>query len=442
MHGLWNRHAQRKPVPPAGSGNPAIFVQRLGLDIDVGDGYPGLHSYAWNLGLDQDTIFLSDLSGVTEILSLEQMSHFAAVSFTEIAPVYDFLDRPSVENAIKQRWAECKAVPYDPVDSLILGVAALGCLLDRDGTSPFDTARDLERRLVYSARVALEYSSQLPHPSISHVIAWLLRVIYLRLTSSPHATWMASCTLMHMIETTKLHFDAETSSPLARPPGRVDCTPEQRRKIYHTAQLFNTWISLDCGKSQVELHGASTKIPTVGEGGWTGAQVGLYQLSIFLAPQYPREFTELETALVQLSHLDPSHPMLKLLQCNIALCIFRRATALGRTLSDSSLQTIVSLMRGSLAAATELAARSLPWWHVLNIPFQIVCVVLAMEQRDAAEVVILGEALETVRLVATRYRTHMAEEAYAVAVGLVRRRRERQLEFVRVLDQTLEGHER
>ena len=111
-----------------------------------------------------------------------------------------------------RRWAN--ELPYDPVDSLLLGVAALGCLF---GHWPVA----IETQLVHSARIALEYC-QLPAPQIGNIVGWLLRVIDLRLTSSPHATWMASCTLMHLIETTKLHFGSSTDSILhsQQGPGR------------------------------------------------------------------------------------------------------------------------------------------------------------------------------------------------------------------------------
>ena len=201
-------------------------------------------------------------------------------------------------------------IPYDPVNSLLLGVAALGCL---SGHWPVA----IETQLVRSARIALEHCSQLPAAQIDDIVGWLLRVIYLRLTSSLHATWMTSCILMHLIETTKLHFDSSTDSILAQSTGSWPL-PERRRKIYCVVQLFSTWVSLDCGKSQVELCGASPALPEIG---WTVEQRELCRLSALLIPETCRDIVELETELSHLCALHPLQPMIQLLQCNIGLCI-------------------------------------------------------------------------------------------------------------------------
>ena len=227
--------------------SPAVFVQRLASNSSTALPMAlGLPCYAWNLGFGPELMFLPNVGDLTEILTVADMRHLATAFFSEISPVYDFLDRPAVEEAITRRWIH--SIPYDAVDSLLLGIAALGCLF-----SPTQArGTELERHLVYSGRVTLEYSSQLLSPDVDHVVGWLQRVIYLRLTSTPHATWMASCILMHMVETTKLHFNSESDSILALSLSAATCPPERRRKIYHVAQLFNTWVSLDCGKSPVD----------------------------------------------------------------------------------------------------------------------------------------------------------------------------------------------
>ena len=93
-----------------------------------------------------------------------------------------------------------------PADAMLCGVGALGCLFGGRATGT-----RIETRLVGSARSALEYSSSLASPGTEHVVGWLLRTIYLRATGSSQATWIACCTLMHMIETTKLHLEPSDS---------------------------------------------------------------------------------------------------------------------------------------------------------------------------------------------------------------------------------------
>ena len=405
--------------------SPAVFVRQLALKMNATNA-PILNCYAWNLGFDREIACLPQVSCITEILSLSEMHELAAIYFAHVAPVYDFVDRAEVDEAIIKRWSN--GFPYDQADSMLLGIAALGCLFGHRSAG-------VEMQLVHSARIVLEYSSQLATPEFDHVVGWLLRVIYLRMTSSPHATWMASCTLMHLIETTKLHFDSATDSILAQSTGpRIH--PERRRKVYSVAQLFNTWVSLDCGKSQVELRGASSALP---ETGWTVEQREICRISALLGPEIYRDIVELESELVELCKLSPTQPMLRLIQCNVGLCIYRRFRALGRVMSEESLDSIVNLARRSLKAAEELVGISSPWWHSLNIPFQIVCVLLVIDHPQA--LVMLPDALQTLRSVADHYQTGMTREAYEIAVFLVNQQRERRFQALNSLDSALRGHE-
>lgn len=404
--------------------SPAVFVRQLALKMNASNA-PRLNCYAWNIGFDREIACLPQVSCITEILSLSEMHELASIYFAHVAPVYDFVDRAEVDEAIIKRWMN--GFTYDPADSLLLGIAALGCLFGHRSAA-------VEMQLVHSARIVLEYSSQLATPEFDHVVGWLLRVIYLRMTSSPHAVWMASCTLMHLIETTKLHFDSATDSILAQSTGPC-IHPERRRKVYCVAQLFNTWVSLDCGKSQVELRGASSALP---ETGWTIEQRELCRISALLGPEVCRDILELEAELGELCKLNPTQPMLRLIQCNVGLCIYRRFRALRRTMSEESLDLIVNLARHSLKAANELMDKKSPWWHIVNIPFQIVCVLLVIDHPQA--LVMLEDALSTMMMVSDQYGTGMAREAYEIALFLVDQQRVKRLQALECFNNALGGH--
>lgn len=410
--------------------SPAVFVQRLAIRGETPSIALPVHCYAYNLGFDADVNFLPNVIGLTELVTKREMARLANVYFAQISPVYDFIDCIAVEQAIITRWND--PVPWNGVDSLLLGIAALGCVFDKGSHI---NGPNLERQLVYSARMTLEYSSQLAQPHVNHVVGWLLRVIYLRINSTPHATWMASCTLMHMIETSKLHFENDTESILFQYSSDY-CPPEERRKIYHVARLFNIWVSLDFGKSQIDLRGASTQPPQTS---WTTEQRELYLVSVLLtSTEHYYDLCELESALRKVCELQPSPPMLQLLQCNIALCTFRRAISLEKSLPAWAQDLILDLMRTSTGIVEGLVAQSSPWWHVLNIPFQIVCVLLLMDRPRALET--LDDALRTLHTVATHYDTQMAKEAYDVALSLVQQHRDQRSEALSILDRVLEAH--
>lgn len=407
----------------------SIFVRQLWLNINPG-GPPPLSCFAWNLGMADKEVASLQVAPecITEIVSEAQMLDMAAVYFAQVAPVYNFLDEQYVESTITQRWQT--QARSSPVDVMLCGVGALGCLFG--GKS---AATCIETRLVERARSALEYSSSLPSPDIEHVVGWLLRTIYLRATSSPQATWMACCTLMHMIETTKLHLELSDSWILADSVGRSQCGPELRRRIYWVSQLFNTWVSSDCGKSEVELRGASSNLPGPS---WTKEQQELCRMSYALGQTFEFDATEIDAEMARLCALNPDQPMLRLLQCNIGLCFFRRLRALGQTMADTSLDLLLDLAKVSLRAVDGLIRVSCPWWHVINIPFQLVCVLLVIDTEPALR--LLAEGLDVLKRVMEGYSTPTARETYDIARFLVTQERERRLKRIEHLASALQGH--
>ncbi|BDD58237.1 hypothetical protein MPDQ_002122 [Monascus purpureus] len=405
--------------------SPAVFVRELGLKI-AASAAPQLRHYSWNLRYaTEDLSWTPQYLTLTEILSMEQMSELTSVYFAEVHPVYDFLDRQQIEELIGPRWM--KGTVYDSSDSLLCGVAALGCLFSQSPST-------LEEQLVQSARLALEHSSNLSNPSIHHVLGWLLRVIYLRLAGSPQATWIATCTLMHMIETIRLHFEPSHHSILAE--SMEDHDPERRRRIYSVARLFNTWVSFDCGRSPVELRGGSSVLP---KDSWTVEQVQLWQSSDFLNPDRARTYAELLAEFHRLCALDPQHGMLQLIQCNIALCMCRRVRALRFHIPDDFFELFVALSRKSLATARRLASQKSPWCHVLNIPFQLSCTFLSFDKQDCFS--LLDEALSTLHYVVEQYNTKSAVESYHVACWLATMKHRRRCEELDLLGSIIRSHD-
>ncbi|CAG7921849.1 unnamed protein product [Penicillium olsonii] len=402
---------------------PAAFVRQLGLKINSTLA-PGLKCYAWNLGLESEEGMPIHSQPVTEILTLDEMRHLAGSYFQHVAPVYNFLDSEHIEAAILTRWHDQTSENF--TDSLLAGVAALGCLFGGRREGP-------ETRLVRNARSTLEYSSTLPSPDINHVIGWLLRVIYLRATSSPQATWMACCTLMHMVETTGVHLEPSTNQVLSQ-PGKL-CPANLRRRVYWIAQLFNTWVSLDYGKSPVELRGASTELP--GEI-WTHDQRELCSISCDLGQQSDLEPCGIDSEIADLAALAPPQAMLQLLKCNIALCFFRRARALGRSIAETSTSEILKISSNTLGVVATLIENASPWWHILNIPFQIVCMCLIVDSDHALR--LLVEALAILKKVHVRYATAMTKESYDIACLLVNEEYQRRAKRLEFLKDAVTGH--
>ncbi|KAJ5689091.1 hypothetical protein N7462_003483 [Penicillium macrosclerotiorum] len=446
----------------------AAFVRKLGLRIDPARA-PRLHLFAWNVGERRKSPAL-ETSGptlapvppsITNIISQEEMKRLTAIYFEKVDPCYAFLDSKTVNERIAERWA---ALPlssvvlpdHHPDDVVLLGIAAFGYLFSRRHISP------TELHLVDSARIILERSVLgAEPPTVENVTGWVLRTAYLRMTASPHAAWMASCTLMHLIEAAGLHLETPNSNGLVSSSASGTCqtenvasttisqatkSPDLRRRIFGMARHLNTWTSFDLGRSRVTLDGALSEIPATHSSHPT-ARVDLFhllQLTESLDPTgpVPQDLHTLESTLTSVLNLVYSEPSLILVQCNLMLCIYRRIRALNLNahppLSTHQLDHILGLADRSLRAACKMVAATCPWHQVANVPFQVVCTLLAIDNRAALG--LLPDAMHTLRTVLTAYDTPVMREAYSTAYLLIAMHQRRKEDDTRALAEVLRAN--
>ncbi|EKV12873.1 C6 transcription factor, putative [Penicillium digitatum] len=451
----------------------AAFVRKLGLKIDPAHA-PRLQLFAWNIGERRISPTSSSAlpslpttaptpTTITKILSQEEMRRLAAIYFEKIDSCYTFLDRKTIFRRIAKRW-ESMSSPIDtaeqPHDAVLCGVAAFGHLFSRREIIAIET------QLVEAARILLDKSILAAEtPSVDVVTGWVLRAAYLRMTASPHAAWMASCTLMHLIEAAGLHLKTSDSEAAAllqtSPPETHDSQdgdmeyqgtsdPETRRRLFGMARHLNTWISFDLGRSRVVLHGATALSPTsIPQPRNPQHQAPprvpradlfhLLPLSEKLDPTgpSPQDLSELETALTSVLDIVYSEPSLILVQCNLMLCIYRRLRALNPhgPLSSNLLDRVLALACRGLRAARGMVALSCPWHQVANVPFQVVCSLLAIDNRAA--LALLADAMRTLREVLTAYDTTSMREAYSTAYLLIALHQRRKEDDTRALAEVL-----
>ncbi|CAG7931463.1 unnamed protein product [Penicillium olsonii] len=450
----------------------AAFVRKLGLRIDPAHA-PRLHLFAWNVGerrlspslpssLSSIPATASTPASITRVISGEEMRRLAAIYFEKVDPCYAFLDRKVVFQRVTKRW-ERSQLPTDSIDNydaVLCGIAAFGYLFSRLEIIP------TEPQLIDTARHILDRSTLTAEtPSIDIVTGWVLRAAYLRMTASPHAAWMASCTLMHLIEAAGLHLetpDPETAVLLpASPADTQDSTeahtsdqgtndPETRRRLFGMARHLNTWISFDLGRSRVVLHGATalstTPItrnpPSQGPARARADLFHLLPLSESLDPTgpSPQDLPELEQALTSVLDLIYSEPSLILVQCNLMLCIYRRLRALNPhgPLSSTLLDRVLALAGRGLRAARGMVASTCPWHQVANVPFQVVCSLLAIDNKAA--LILLTDAMRTLREVLAAYETSSMREAYSTAYLLIALHQRRKEDDTRALAEVLRAN--
>jgi hypothetical protein len=212
------------------------------------------------------------------------------------------------------------------------------------------------------------------------------------------------------------------------------------------ARHLNTWISFDLGRSRVVLHGATALCPTNRPQSRNPPQQApradlfhLLPLSENLDPTgpSPQDLSELETALTSVLDILYSEPSLILVQCNLMLCIYRRLRALNPhgPLSSDLLDRVLALAARGLCAARGMVASTCPWHQVANVPFQVVCSLLAIDNRAA--LALLADAMRTLREVLAAYDTPSMREAYSTAYLLIALHQRRKEDDTRALAEVL-----
>ena len=403
----------------------AAFVRKLGLEIDPIKA-PKLNLFGWNVGARQVSspqLNATSALSIVEITSLEHMKSLGQVYFDKVGPCYGFIDHRQFFERLDTRWKS----PLTPsiYDSILGGVAALGCLFSQRH------ATITELHLVRSARSTLDNHHLSDPPSIDLLTGWTLRSIYLRMTDSPRSTWLASSTLMHLVEASGLH--PESTSDLVP---RAQCDPDLRKRLVGLAHHLNAWTSFDLGLSRVSFQNNDLPLlPSPKPGDYTAEVLGLLPVSVSLDPGRLEEETDLTSTLSKV--LDGSHtqPPSVLAQCNLVLCILRRIHSQKLDISSRLAEQVLALLKKGLDCARSMVMECSPWHQVANVPFHIICVLLVMDTRSSLGM--LPEAMQTLGLVASTCDTESMRKAYSAACLLVRIHQQRREDDIAVFGEAL-----
>lgn len=399
------------------------FTRLLGMRLDPSSG-PKLFTFGWNLGSNSYTPPAP--TPVTDILNQDQMESLAKLHFANVHPLYGFLDMERTMEAISVRWSRPEAC--DVPDHLLCGIAAAGILFSEGNMTPMLPA------LVDTQKKTLESTSTMLPPCLADVQSWVLRCLYLRSTDHPHATWIASCTMMHLVEAVGLQL--EVSSSVLHPAANdAENDPEIRRRTFWVARMLNSWVSFEYGRTRVALRGITAQLPTPKEGDYTADYVDLYSISCCLDPETSDKAGQWEEFLEKLDAYQPRHDGIALSKANLGLCGYRRLRLANPNLSSDIINKIINIGLRGLEAARRMAEKGMPWWHVANVPFQTICVFLAMDIRESLSH--LSIAMRTLEFVVERFRTVAMKEALKTARFLVRLSKKRKDEDSEVLGLSL-----
>lgn len=405
------------------------FPRLLGLSFGSSNA-PRLHSFAWTLGVRPEPRI--EDADFTQYLSFSDLERLAEVYFLVIHPIFNFIDRDVFKDLCRLRYSQ-KNQKHD-IDPIICGVAALGSLY-AIGTKQSSHCHEAE--LVELAKTALEQSSILSSPNQHHVTAWILRTIYLRSTTRPHASWISSCTTVHIAEATGLHQDiANISIVSPAAPEMGSSESEIRRRIFWVAWSLNKVLSYEYGRSSVDIPNSNVQSIDIEDVGLTYQYVALASM----LPEDDLDVHDAESAralyrsLTTINALETDSNEITLMKADLAFCIYRRlrlSQGASAGISSGAASLVIQIGLDALPASSDLAAQHLPWWTVISVPFQLLCVLLAIDSRESLSHV--AEAMEALEEVGRCWDTHMVREAVGSAsflVKLSRKRKEEDMKFL------------
>jgi hypothetical protein len=403
------------------SNSGAAFVRLLTMTLECSSSSVSpMRMLAWNLFLgERHTTAPTYPESLTAILPESEMQALANVYFEKFHPCYGFVKKDSLFRSISQAWNTPGR--SDPRDAMLCGVAALA--------SVFSNSQDLatEQDLVALAKRLLDPSTAGP-PSRLLATAWLLRTVYLRLTAKPEEAWMASCTTLHVIDAVVLVSrigDGGVSASVQEPHD----VPDIQTNLCGVAQHLNIWLSYDLGRSRVVLPSldAFPLFEKIGE--FTAELLGLLPYSEVLDPANKLGPEDLLATLPEVLDRVHTEPPSILAQCNLMLCIYRRLHSARTEIPEGIMREVFGLMQKSVRAVHSAIVRELPWHHVANIPFQLLCILLAIDTTQSFG--LLNEVLTCIIAVNEAYPTEATREAVAAARTLLqlhRKRRENELQ--------------
>ncbi|CAG8043893.1 unnamed protein product [Penicillium olsonii] len=408
----------------------AAFVRKMGLKIDPAKA-PKLSLFGWNIGkrnLSSQLESVGSALTITEITSLEHMKSLAQVYFEKVHPCYGFINRSRFFERLTARWKS--SFTNELYDSVIGGVTAIGCLFSQRNMTM------TEMHLVASACSTLERQVLSGTPPVDLLTGWTLRVIYMRITDLPHATWMESSKLMHLIEAAGFH--RESADSVFPRSCTTSCDPDIRRRLFGVAQHLNMWTSYDLGLSRVSFQKDDLPLPpSVQPGDFTHEVLGLLPVSASLDPGNSKE-NEVDLEATLSNTLNGYHveaPSI-MAQCNLVLCILRRIHTQSLDIPSHLADRVLILLKKALDCARTMVLGYSPWHQMANVPFQITCVLLVMDTRPSLSM--LPEAMQTLKLVASTYDTDSMREAWSAARLLVMLHQQRRKDDIAIFNQSLD----
>ncbi|TQW00977.1 hypothetical protein V2A60_002005 [Cordyceps javanica] len=406
---------------------PHLVGQELAMEQPL-----RLHSYAWNLGIRPERRgAVAAASSLSDYLTLAECQALCGVYFAAVHPLFAFLDGECFARRLAQGWPALEGGGRPNFAAVVALVAALGSFFAAPPGSAHPREQDVQRHGLSILDLAL--SSPVAAIDMDAVAGWILRALYMRLTTRPAISCLASHTAMHLCEIMGLHRDLAGSSAPAPAAPATPATPaalskaafsdeelEARRRYFCAARFLNLLLATEYGLSGVAPRHARCTAPVSVPGAHIEA---LHALAGVLgdadaaagAGLGSDDFADLFARLRDVPRGDDA--VVALFAADACLCLLRRFAAASSRPGKHVTEVSAAVLRRALDGVADLLAEGRTWWNMLSVPFQSVCIGVSAD--DMSLLSLLPAAMELLRTMADRFGSHMAREALATAQQVI-----------------------
>ncbi|RJE22313.1 hypothetical protein PHISCL_05357 [Aspergillus sclerotialis] len=425
--GIFDEQKSRYTGASAAMAFPHILGLALGSDSP-----PKINSFAYNFGVRPEEA--SNTYGfLGRLISEDDLVSYSDVYFSAVGPIIDYMDCRIYAQRCRDYYhgSGSTAVAFGAVAA---GIAALGSFLS-------STRYPRESDLVQYAKSILDDPASTRMPGIDHIIAWGVRVLYLRTTTRPSSAWVASCTVMHICEMVGLH-EEENIKRMASVAGAgiVGHDADRLRRIFWVSWAGHHMLSYEYDRSAVRFGSVTCQAIIPIQGSVADQFVQMVQIipspnspfQLDSQPLVPRD--ELFERLRALSKLHFTHPFLVVTKADLAFCFYRRIYQLKAGITDEIIQLVIDCGNGTVEAAEQLVNQGRLFGNAIGSVFQYACVLLAIDTpASAAYIPAAFKGLENLVRAADTVLTRQALSIarHLLSLSIAKKRRElTQLEAV------------
>lgn len=385
---------------------------------------------AWNLGIPrprEDTDY-GDFVKVSELFLEGHVRRLSEVYFEEIHPLFGFLSKMKYDCYVDMEYSgnHSHGLELQEFEPVICGVIALGSLFSRQNEQMQDiTGREaLEGTALKRARIQLLHTDIADNTrndatGVYSLIGWALRTIYMRASATPRHAWLGCCRAMHIAELLNLHDESKW------PPLNQDY--DDLRCLFWTLESLNALFSLEIGRSKIEFSHINCRYPERRD------EKDLMPSFLELYEKFSDQKNLCVSRLEEVLEYQAPNALLSLEQANVSIILFRK---LWPTSNKGNLaQRVFNLGWDSLSLCHELAKRGRPWWNVANLPFQLACFILALD--NSTFIAALPSVFETIQTVAGIFQSAEMQESTEILRNFLCHLRQKKENEINNIDQAM-----